>query len=146
MNDLEVSSMNTFPKNKTLIPGQIYTYVIPGNPIPWARAGLNQDRFYDKQKHLKLSFGLVLQNLHGNRPLFSDPLHVQFIFYLKETKRNPSGNYHHTRPDLSNLIKFIEDASTGIIYVDDSLICSINAEKKYDSNPRTEMFVKVIHG
>jgi Holliday junction resolvase RusA-like endonuclease len=45
---------------------------------------------------------------------------------------------HIARPDLSNLIKFIEDIAIGILYGDDSIIAEIYARKCYDATPRTE--------
>lgn len=46
-----------------------------------------------------------------------------------------------TKPDLSNLVKAIEDALNGIAYKDDSQIVKLTAEKYYGV-PRTEIEVK----
>ena len=48
---------------------------------------------------------------------------------------------HYSRPDLSNLIKFIEDVATGILYKDDCIIAELVSYKHYDTNPRTEFMI-----
>lgn len=50
---------------------------------------------------------------------------LQFVYKGK-------GNGHKkTRPDLDNLIKYILDAANGLLWVDDSIICKLTAEKIY---------------
>jgi len=39
--------------------------------------------------------------------------------------------YPTTRPDLSNIVKLIEDALNGIYYRDDSQFCHVTVEKRY---------------
>jgi len=46
---------------------------------------------------------------------------------------------HTKNPDLSNLIKFIEDSLNGVFWHDDRLICQIKARKLYSDRPRTEI-------
>lgn len=134
------------PRQKDSSNFKIMHYVIPGIPIPLARARHTRDRVYDSQKHLKLSCGLYLANQHGSHPLFTGPLHLTMTFYLPSTSKHLPGKHHIFRPDLSNLIKFYEDIAIGIIYHDDCIISSITAEKIYDPNPRTDLIVKEIHG
>jgi Holliday junction resolvase RusA-like endonuclease len=54
--------------------------------------------------------------------------------------------YKETRPDLTdNLMKGICDKMTGVVYTDDSRICSIKSDKYYGSVPRTELtFYKLL--
>jgi crossover junction endodeoxyribonuclease RusA len=51
--------------------------------------------------------------------------------------------WHMTsKPDLSKLVRAVEDAMTGIVYRDDAQITSILAQKAYmDGNPRTTIEV-----
>ena len=62
------------------------TYIIPINPIPWKRAGINTSTFYDRQKKEKLACGLYLINAHGDAPRFEGPLKVTAQFYLQQPK------------------------------------------------------------
>jgi len=49
-----------------------------------------------------------------------------------------------TKPDLSNIVKIIEDALNGIAYRDDSQIVKVHAEKYYSDQPRVEVTIKEI--
>ncbi len=125
-----------------------YTFTIEGDPIPWARPRSNKGRFYDSQSKEKevIAFSLMNQNLrnHGSRhPILQGPLHLTVIFYMKIPKcsqaamQRAENTYHAKLPDLSNLIKFIEDTAQGILFPDDSHIAQISACKKYSRSPRT---------
>lgn len=118
------------------------TYTIPGDPVALARARYGEHRIYDSQKQLKLVVGLQFVNQQGDKPQFSGPIILNVKFFIALPQRHPislPGSYHPYRPDLSNLIKFIEDAATGILYKDDCIIAQINSQKLYDRNPRTEI-------
>ena len=43
------------------------------------------------------------------------------------------------KPDLSNIIKGIEDALNGLVYKDDSSIVSLKIQKYYSEFPRVEI-------
>jgi len=123
--------------------------VVPGNPVAWARAVPVHRRMWDSQRNIKSKYGDFLADQHGERELFQGPLEIEMYFYmaipkgLKPLAYNARrGNYHKQRPDLSNLIKFIEDAAQGILYKDDAIIVSIQAYKKWDENPRTELYIR----
>lgn len=123
-------------------------YVIPGDPIPLARARFSSNHVYDAQKHLKVSTSIYLQSQHDRKEMFSNPVKMHVIFFMSipmgstSTKRSKLLNtYVSKKPDLSNLIKFIEDTATGIIFTDDKLVCSIDAHKVYDYDPRTELII-----
>jgi Holliday junction resolvase RusA-like endonuclease len=125
------------------------SYTIPGNPIALARARYSEHRVYDSQKQLKLIIGIQLVNQHNNKPPFSGPISLNVRFYLPLPKRYSTtlpGSYHLYRPDLSNLIKLVEDVATGIIYKDDCIIAQIQSIKLYDRNPRTELTITTLPG
>ena len=64
-----------------------------------------------------------------------EPVHLAMIFYLPRGKTviraEPT-----TRPDLSKLVRAVEDALTGVIYADDAQVVSEYTEKHYADNPR----------
>lgn len=76
---------------------------------------------------------------------FEGPLHLEVTFYFaipkSRDKKLIQGTYHYYRPDLSNLIKFLEDIATGILFDDDCIISSITSKKCYDDCPRTEFII-----
>jgi Holliday junction resolvase RusA-like endonuclease len=105
-------------------------------------------RPWDSQKKVKLACGIALAEQHAYRPFFEGPLHFDVCFYfpfpqIVSRAKIPllRGKPHICRPDLSNLLKFVEDIGTGILYSDDCLISSITAKKCYDDKPRTEFSV-----
>ncbi len=122
-------------------------YVIHGEPVPLARARFGDGRVYDSQKNLKLITTITLQSQHDDAPFFEGPISLNLSFYLpiisaKKIKLNCKP--HTQAPDLDNLIKYIADVASGILYKDDRTICSIVARKYYSTNPRTEIILREI--
>lgn len=52
---------------------------------------------------------------------------------------------HRIKPDLSNLVKFYEDAGNGILWHDDSQISSLTTKKILAINPITIITIEQIH-
>lgn len=80
-----------------------------------------------------------------NFPL-TQPISLIVDFYFKHpigtSKKNQFKKLHIKKPDLSNLIKFIEDAFIGILFEDDRTIAHIQAYKFYDHSDRIEIIVQ----
>lgn len=53
---------------------------------------------------------------------------VFVIFYFKKPGSNKTAQ-HIQRPDATNLIKAVEDAGNGVLYIDDSQICTLAGKK-----------------
>lgn len=120
-------------------------YIIPGEPQALKRPRiLHERKMFDIQRNEKLIHGIHLQHQHDNRPLFEGPLHMDVTFYLKtpqprrSKKPDKSGLYHFCTPDLDNLLKFIFEIGTSVIYKDDCQIASVTSRKIYHLEPRTE--------
>lgn len=123
----------------------IKSYTLEGTPTPLARPRKSpQGRLYDSQKDQRTADGWVLKVQHGVTPLFTGPLLLEATFYFglpQSYRKNWVDRLerpHVFKPDLSNLIKYIEDVATGILFKDDCIISSINAKKLYSKTPRTE--------
>lgn len=123
------------------------SYIIMGDPIPLARPRMGNGKVFDSQKLAKFGFGIQVTNQHGSLPVFLGPVHMDITFYFdihkvtSKKREKLSENYHRFVPDLSNLIKFVEDSAIGIIYRDDCLISSITAKKMYADIARTEFTI-----
>ena len=124
-------------------------YCVKHKPIPLSRPRFGQGRVYDPQKEERIFYSISLDHQHKNRPLLAGPLALDVTFFMPippgmtvKRKAIIRGTHHHIRPDLSNLIKWIEDVAQNIIFKDDALIVSINAQKIYDDIPRTEFTIK----
>lgn len=124
-------------------------YVVNGIPIPLCRPRYSQGRRpWDSQREEKVKWGFFVEVQHGDRPFFEGPIHLDIVFYFpisssmaKRIADSQEEKPHHYRPDLSNLIKFVEDAVAGILYKDDCIIASVVAKKLYDKVPRTEFTI-----
>lgn len=112
-------------------------YTLIGKPIPLARPRKGPHGFYNSQHKQFNDARIQLIYQHHNRPLYTGPLYLKATFYFKPP-RNKQPQHHTTRPDLSNLIKFIEDVAQGILFIDDCLIAACDTLKTYDLEARTE--------
>lgn len=105
-------------------------------------------RLYDSKKVtiFKRQLGMLAKQQMLDRGLepYDGPLEVRMEFYRlvqtsiskKEQARRLSGVHRPTvKPDLDNYIKSASDALNGIIWEDDNLIVSLQAEKFYSERP-----------
>jgi Holliday junction resolvase RusA-like endonuclease len=124
-------------------------YTIPGRPIPLARPRITRNGAYDIQKIEKEAVALQLKIQHGSAPKWTGPIHMDIHFCMhnagsKKQQLKKEFLNHAKRPDLSNLIKFIEDAAQGILWDDDCIISVITARKLYtkaEGNPFTVFYI-----
>lgn len=113
--------------------------VLPGRPIPLARPRFSAGKVYDSQAAIKNDYRLILMSQCKHKPYSSSLLmELEFIFEvpksLSQKKRlELLGKAHIIKPDLDNLIKFVLDIGTGILYTDDKVISEIKAKKVYGS-------------
>jgi Holliday junction resolvase RusA-like endonuclease len=129
------------------------TYVINDSPIALKRAKPNffKRQMYDSQKQAKLIIGIRLRNQHGDRPPYTGILHLNLNFNFelptKNKKQLRNQLYHVARPDLSNLLKMIEDICVDVgIIKDDALISSIFCKKQYSDTPSTTFNFTILKG
>ena len=76
--------------------------------------------------------------------LSESALEVSIVFYMSIPKSKPKKWREHppahcSKPDTDNLVKGTLDALTGVLWKDDSQICTLHAHKEYSSNPRIAM-------
>lgn len=122
-------------------------YVVQGKPVPLNRPRMSEFGVYDSQKAVKtrISNELLLQK--NNDATLCGMLHMHMDFYMQlpkdksHRKHLMQQKYHVYKPDLSNLIKMIEDVCVDLgIIEDDCLIASITARKIYAEQQRTEFY------
>ena len=115
-------------------------YIFQGKPTPQARPRFGNGRCWDDQKQLReqCSFDMLVQ--HKPASLYKGALLLKIYFFMPTPKKKAS-NQHIVKPDLSNLIKFVEDSANGILFADDKQIVEIYAKKIYSENPRTELII-----
>lgn len=119
-------------------------YEIPGNPIPLQRHRHSGKRCFDPQKKEKEALQWHMKSIING--LFPASTAIKLVVeyhmpipksYSKKRAKECLLGPHSHKPDLSNLIKFTEDAFNGMIWEDDSLICEIEARKFYSERPKT---------
>lgn len=123
-----------------------------GSPTALARPRFSgTGRVYDAQKHIKTRAEItVLSQATGLKKLCG-PIRMNVLFVMpfpvrtrKTTQEAIKSAYHDHRPDLSNLLKFIEDIVAPVLFEkkDDCIIASVVMEKIYDdgNGARTEFY------
>lgn len=89
---------------------------------------------------LQLPDGFVLLDHH---------LVVQMIFTFGYTKSWTKAQvaqakempWHICKPDIDNLAKFYLDCMTGCVFVDDSIVCSMQAKKLWAERSSVEIYL-----
>ena len=125
-------------------------YKIYGKPLPLQRprSSFVRKLVYDPQKDQKEDAQIQLRLQHKNKAILDGPLILDITFFMAAPVSMPLkkkaflyGMPHFKKPDLSNLIKYVEDVAQKIIFTDDSRIVSISAKKIYAETPRTEFTI-----
>lgn len=132
---------------------QMIQFFIPGTPIPQPRQRHamigGHVRNYTPTKHpvnaFKASARMAARQAYQGPPL-EGPIELRVLFLMPRPKRmqwktRPMPREWHTgKPDCENIIKSLQDALTGLVWVDDAQVCRLMAEKFYcrgDEQPGT---------
>lgn len=70
----------------------------------------------------------------GREP-FDGPIRLDAVFTFLRPKSERRRVFHTVRPDLSKLVRGIEDALSGLIFVDDAQITATQSQKRYGETP-----------
>ena len=116
-----------------------------GNPLPYVKTINPQEteegRFMWKVMEQLQKGGHFLMINEG-------PVALGLTFIMPVTKNWPKYKlrdlkrgvifYHHSRPDLDNLIKFVKDCLSGMVYRDDNQVALMREPQKiYGLEPKT---------
>lgn len=73
-------------------------------------------------------------------PIDSGPVRLVLSFYFAPRKRGPLRFYHDEKPDLSNIIKTVEDLIVKAGWMsDDKQVCELIVRKHESDSPRIEV-------
>ena len=103
----------------------------------------------EKGKNWRTMVSILGKQIMAGKPPLDGPLEVRFLFELLRPKGHfgkhalkPSApKYPTVKPDLLKLARAVEDALTGIAWIDDAQIVQEHISKGYGSNPGVTIFV-----
>lgn len=110
---------------------------ILGKPIALQRHRHYSGGTFDPQKKEKQDYALQVYSLVSKPPSKSvlaieiDYVYVPPQSWSKKKRQNAMGALKISTPDLSNLIKFTEDALNDVLWEDDKQIAVLTAKKVY---------------
>ena len=129
-------------------------FTIPGKPVPQKRHRMGRGFSYDpsapdkKRVRTEIIFQNRKKNIHKGDVSMFITFHMQRpkshyrTGKFKEFLKKGSPYKHTSKPDIDNLIKFIMDCCSGILYKDDNQVVNITANKQYaDNETRTEFYI-----
>jgi Holliday junction resolvase RusA-like endonuclease len=129
----------------------VITLSIQGPPVGKQRARVTRTgHAYTPAKTVNYE-ALVKQTFAAKYPDFvpmAGPARMTLSIWLMESKetqrklRRGINVYPTIKPDISNVLKSIEDALNGLAYVDDKQLVWVEVVKAYSNKPRVEVIVK----
>jgi crossover junction endodeoxyribonuclease RusA len=113
-------------------------FVVPGRPVPKKRPrvafqGRRAVTYTPRETREYEETVAWYARRHFREPL-KGPVRLWARFYLRPSSRRV--------PDLSNLLKAVEDGCNGVAYVDDSQVRAVEAWLLIDDNERAEIEVE----
>ncbi len=126
-------------------------FFVPGKPVSKGNIRSFQVKgrtvYVDGNKSLKSWEALarmIIREVMPKKP-WDGAIEVEATFYFQEPKGTPKcrkGKLAMTKkPDIEKIARALNDAMTGLIYVDDSQITCLRLKKRYDDAPGVHVFV-----
>lgn len=119
---------------------------IPGVPVSQGRPRLTKEGVYNPNSEDKKKAKWLVKQQYRKKPL-ETPLRLDVWFLMpipasfsKKKREDLVGKPHTIKPDLDNLLKFL-DFLIGTAIKDDSQIHTIYAHKLYSSVPETKIII-----
>ena len=75
---------------------------------------------------------------------YENALKMRVVVFYATKYKNKKGQYRIERPDLSNIVKSIEDGLNGVAYKDDAQIVVLEAEKRYGDEFKVEVEISEV--
>jgi Holliday junction resolvase RusA-like endonuclease len=93
-----------------------------------------------KNKEWRATVALAAHDAMKQAPLFGDkPIYLNILFFMprpqnhygKKGLKTSAPKWHTKKPDATKLLRSTEDAMTGIVYRDDSVVAKVEVEKYF---------------
>jgi len=108
----------------------------------------------EEDKEKQRAFAAVAQDYAPPTP-WTCPVRLDLLFVMPIARSWPkkkrdaavAGTLQHTStPDTSRLTTFVEDALTGVMYLDDSLVVELHASKVFGHKPGVHVTLTQVEG
>lgn len=126
-------------------------FTIPGEAVPWARAGARgAQRFTPpKQRSYAGALKMFCQNAMRGRAPLDGPVELSVLAIyawpksMSPRKRAlPGAEWKTSRPDVDNLAKIVADALNTVAWGDDAQVASKHEWKKYGDVPCLQVRIR----
>lgn len=123
------------------------SFFIPGEPVAKGRARSTKSGFhYTPEKTIRYESTVALfgNQAMAGKDIIINPVNMELFIFMpipgswskKKQERAHKGEIRPAiKPDISNLLKSVEDGLNGIIYKDDSQIIECSIKKFYSKTP-----------
>lgn len=129
------------------------SFTVPGNPVPFARAGANGKRRFTPPKQATFMTGVkhfaALAMNKAGADLFDGPVELSveanYLWPKSMTAKKralPGAAWKVSVPDWDNLGKLVSDALNGVVWTDDARVVSGHVWKKYGDRLETRVRVR----
>lgn len=121
-------------------------FKVDGDPIPFFKSRHTTRKTYDYIQTAISNFKINLASTLEDRfaPL-AGPLFMHIDFYLPYHYKNESyliNRAHYDYPKLTRLVEFVEECAQEVDLLSEAhQLASINAQKQYSDQPRTEFMI-----
>ena len=123
--------------------GRSCTYVLKGEPEALCLRRSDDTIGWSNFKERKLVTDITFESQHGDKPLFSKAVHIDFVFYfsiatnVRCKDKSKGGDSYAKKPALLPLLNFIDHAAVGRVYTDSCIWAHMTCKRFYDDEPRT---------
>lgn len=106
-----------------------------------------------KSKSWKQEVAAAAAQAMGDQPLMQGPLHLVVCFVMPRPKHHYRANgelkpnapkYHTSKPDVTKLMRGLEDAMTSVVWKDDAQVARQYPEKVYGEKAKVLVGVRTI--
>ena len=126
-------------------------FVVPGEPIAWARAGSKGARRFtpSKQKNFMAVLAMYARlAMRGKQPL-DGPVELVVVAvyewpktWSQKKRLAPGAAWKTSKPDADNIGKLISDSLNCLAYRDDALVARMEIQMIYGERAETRVMLK----
>lgn len=122
-------------------------FIIPGNPIPKARArtvkghSFTPQRTKDAEHHVWACFKEQIKTWYTEKPI---AIYFDFVFEIPKSVKRQDGDYCPKYADVDNLMKLVLDALNKEAYKDDRQVVAGGYTKTYGTKGHTKVRIEEV--